>query len=77
MSTLTYTNCADLTFRQEDALTTTSVFIAARAVSIFADGMVVVSTWLKMHRVFVLTRCVTSRTNYSALILRDGTLYFL
>ncbi|TFK79572.1 hypothetical protein K466DRAFT_505347, partial [Polyporus arcularius HHB13444] len=51
--------------------------IATRAVSIFSDGVVVVLTWIKTYRVFVLTRKVSFRTNYSALILRDGTLYFL
>ena len=77
MSALTYTSCAYLTSSQECALTAPLVSIAARAVSIFADGTVVVFTWLKTYRVFVLTRGITSRTNYSALILRDGTLYFL
>ncbi len=51
--------------------------LATRVVSIFSDGMVVVFTWLKTYQIFVLTRSVRFRTNYSALILRDGTLYFL
>lgn len=49
-----------------------AVSIATRAVSIFSDGVVVVLTWVKTYRVFVLTRKVSFRTNYSALILRDG-----
>ncbi|KAI1794289.1 hypothetical protein LXA43DRAFT_996398 [Ganoderma leucocontextum] len=59
------------------ALTYENWSIATRVVSIFSDGMVVVLTWLKTYRVFVLTRGVAFRTNYSTLILRDGTLYFL
>ena len=51
--------------------------IVTRVISIFSDGLVVVLTWLKTYRVFVLTRAVEFRTNYSMLILRDGTLYFL
>ena len=57
--------------------TTLLVSIAARVVSILADGTVVLLTWLKTYRIFVLTRGVAFRTNYSTLILRDGTLYFL
>ena len=49
-----------------------AVLIATRAVSIFSDGLVVALTWVKTYRVFVLTRQVSFRTNYSALILRDG-----
>ncbi|KAI0760553.1 hypothetical protein C8Q74DRAFT_1207827, partial [Fomes fomentarius] len=55
----------------------TSLSIATRIVSIFSDGLVVVLTWVKTYRVFVLTRKIKLRTNYSTLILRDGTLYFL
>ncbi|RPD54965.1 hypothetical protein L226DRAFT_464333 [Lentinus tigrinus ALCF2SS1-7] len=51
--------------------------IATRVVSICSDGLVVALTWVKTYRVFVLTRKISFRTNYSALILRDGTLYFL
>ncbi|KAI0718685.1 hypothetical protein C8T65DRAFT_737040 [Cerioporus squamosus] len=55
----------------------TALSIATRTVAIFSDGLVVVLTWIKTYRVFVLTRKISFRTNYSALILRDGTLYFL
>ncbi|KAM5543495.1 hypothetical protein V8D89_002746 [Ganoderma adspersum] len=59
------------------AVTYKNLSIATRVVSIFVDGMVVVFTWTKTHRVYVLTRNVAFRTNYSTLLLRDGTLYFL
>ncbi|PIL23157.1 hypothetical protein GSI_14466 [Ganoderma sinense ZZ0214-1] len=59
------------------AATYKNLSIATRVVSIFVDGLVVVFTWIKTHRVYVLTRKLAFRTNYSALLLRDGTLYFL
>ncbi|KAM5543473.1 hypothetical protein V8D89_002724 [Ganoderma adspersum] len=59
------------------ALTYKNLSIAARVVSILADGTVVMLTWLKTYRIFVLTKGMALRTNYSTLILRDGTLYFL
>ena len=46
-------------------------------IAILSDGLVVVLTWMKTYRVHVLTRGVDFRTNYSTLILRDGTVYFL
>ena len=51
--------------------------IATRVVSIVVDGLVVVFTWIKTHRVYVLSRKIAFNTNYSTLLLRDGTLYFL
>ena len=51
--------------------------IATRVAAIFVDGRVVVLTWMKTHRVYVLTRKLVFGTNYSTLLLRDGTLYFL
>ncbi|KAI0754212.1 hypothetical protein C8Q80DRAFT_1137596 [Daedaleopsis nitida] len=55
----------------------TALIVATRAVSILSDGLVVVLTWLKTYRVYVLTRKMDLRANYSVLLLRDGTLYFL
>ena len=54
-----------------------AVSVATRVVAILSDGLVVVLTWMKTYRVHVLTRGVDFRTNYSTLILRDGTVYFL
>ncbi|TBU43473.1 hypothetical protein BD309DRAFT_864231 [Dichomitus squalens] len=59
------------------ALTYKRLSVATRVISIFSDGLVVVLTWMKTYRTHVLTRGVDFRTNYSTLILRDGTLYFL
>ena len=53
------------------------VSVATRVIAILSDGLVVVLTWMKTYRVHVLTRGVDFRTNYSTLILRDGTVYFL
>ena len=54
-----------------------AVSVATRVIAILSDGLVVVLTWMKTYRVHVLTRGVDFRTNYSTLILRDGTVYFL
>ncbi|KAI0754211.1 hypothetical protein C8Q80DRAFT_1094190, partial [Daedaleopsis nitida] len=48
------------------------VSIATRAAAILADGLVVVLTWIKTYRVYVLTRKFEFRNNYAMLILRDG-----
>lgn len=46
----------------------------SRLVSIFSDGLVVVLTWIKTFRGYLLSRKVQLRTvtNYTTLILRDG-----
>uniref|UniRef100_A0A5K1JTY4 Isoepoxyedon dehydrogenase n=1 Tax=Ganoderma boninense TaxID=34458 RepID=A0A5K1JTY4_9APHY len=59
------------------ASTYKNLSIATRVAAIFVDGLVVVLTWMKTHRVYVLTRKLVFGTNYSTLLLRDGTLYFL
>ncbi|KAI0821882.1 hypothetical protein BC628DRAFT_1422297 [Trametes gibbosa] len=53
------------------------VSIATRVISILSDGLVVVLTWMKTFRVYSLTRRVKLSADYSVLILRDGTVYFL
>ncbi|KAI0353955.1 hypothetical protein OH77DRAFT_1406126 [Trametes cingulata] len=54
-----------------------AVSIITRAVSIVSDGLVVALTWVKTYRVYTLTRRIRFRADYSALILRDGAIYFM
>ncbi|KAH9916984.1 uncharacterized protein BXZ73DRAFT_25635, partial [Epithele typhae] len=51
--------------------------LAIRIISILSDGLVVVLTWLKTYRVYLLTHKTRLPSNVSGLILRDGNWHSL